>query len=65
MVVPIQRQKASGPAGRRPQARREELGATVPARGMYVIEPEFGNLDAIVAAWADTAVPLIRRALAA
>ena len=42
-----------------------ELGATVPARGLYVIEPEFGNLDAIVAAWADTAVPLIRRALAA
>jgi FMN reductase len=42
-----------------------ELGATVPARGLYVTEPEFGNLDAIVAAWADTAVPLIRRALAA
>src|ERR1700735_1638370 len=41
-----------------------ELGATVPARGLYVIEPESGNLDAIVAAWADTAVPLIRRALA-
>ena len=40
-----------------------ELGATVPARGLYVTEPEFGNLDAAVARWADTAVPLIRRAL--
>ena len=41
-----------------------ELGATVPARGLYVTEPEFGNLDAAVAKWAETAVPLIRRALA-
>ena len=41
-----------------------ELGATVPARGLYVTEPEFGNLDAAVAKWADTALPLIRRALA-
>jgi FMN reductase len=40
-----------------------ELGATVPARGLYVTEPEFGNLDAAVARWAETAVPLIRRAL--
>ncbi len=40
-----------------------ELGATVPARGLYVTEPEFGNLDAAVAKWAETAVPLIRRAL--
>jgi FMN reductase len=40
-----------------------ELGATVPARGLYVTEPEFGNLDAVIAAWAQTAVPLIRRAL--
>ncbi len=40
-----------------------ELGAAVPARGLYVTEPEFGNLDAAVARWADTAVPLIRRAL--
>ena len=22
-----------------------ELGATIPARGLYVTEPEFGNLD--------------------
>ena len=40
-----------------------ELGATVPARGLYVTEPEFANLDTAVAKWADTAVPLIRRAL--
>ncbi len=41
-----------------------ELGATVPARGLYVTEPEFANLDAAVAKWAEAAVPLIRRALA-
>jgi FMN reductase len=40
-----------------------ELGATVPARGVYVTEPEFGNLDAAIAKWAESAVPLIRRAL--
>jgi FMN reductase len=42
-----------------------ELGATVPARGLYVTEPELGELDAAVARWAATAVPLIRSALAA
>ena len=40
-----------------------ELGATVPARGLYVTEPEFGNLDAAIAKWAESAVPLIRRAV--
>jgi len=40
-----------------------ELGATVPARGLYVTEPEFGNLDAAIAKWAESAIPLIRRAL--
>ncbi len=40
-----------------------ELGATVPARGLYVTEPEFPTLDAAVAKWAETALPLIRRAL--
>jgi FMN reductase len=40
-----------------------ELGATVPARGLYVTEPEFPTLDAVVARWADTALPLIGRAL--
>jgi len=40
-----------------------ELGATVPARGLYVTEAEFATLDAVIAAWAKAAVPLIRRAL--
>jgi FMN reductase len=40
-----------------------ELGATVPARGLYVIEPELPELDAVVAKWAATAAPLITRAL--
>ena len=41
-----------------------ELGATVPARGLYVTEPELPNLDAAVAKWAEAAVPLIHRAAA-
>src|SRR5580692_3762590 len=40
-----------------------ELGATVPARGLYVTEPEFAALDAAIAKWAEAAIPLIRRAL--
>jgi len=40
-----------------------ELGATVPARGLYVTEPELPELDAVVAKWAATATPLITRAL--
>jgi len=40
-----------------------ELGATVPARGLYVTEPEFPTLDAAVAKWAETALPQITRAL--
>lgn len=40
-----------------------ELGATVPARGLYVTEPEFADLDTAVARWAATAIPLIRRAV--
>ena len=40
-----------------------ELGATVPARGLYVTEPEFADLDSAVARWATPAIPLIRRAL--
>lgn len=42
-----------------------ELGATVPARGLFVAEPEFGDLDAVIARWAETVLPLIRRALTA
>jgi len=41
-----------------------ELGATVPARGLYVTEPELGHLDAAVSKWAENAIPLIRCALA-
>ena len=40
-----------------------ELGATVPARGLYVTEPELPELDAVVAKWAATAIPLITRTL--
>jgi FMN reductase len=40
-----------------------ELGTTVPARGLYVTEPEFPALDAAVAAWAASAIPLIRASL--
>ena len=42
-----------------------ELGATVPTRGLYVTEPELPELDAAIARWAATAIPLIRGALAA
>jgi FMN reductase len=41
-----------------------ELGATVPARGLFVTEPELAELDAAVTRWAASAVPLIRGALA-
>jgi FMN reductase len=40
-----------------------ELGATVPARGLYVTEPELATLDAPLKKWAESAVALIRRAL--
>lgn len=40
-----------------------ELGAVVPARGLYVTEPEFADLPAAVARWATAGVPLIRAAL--
>jgi FMN reductase len=40
-----------------------ELGATVPARGLYVTEPELADLDAAVAKWAAVAIPLIRAAV--
>ena len=41
-----------------------ELGATVPARGRVVTEPELADLDPPVARWAASAIPLIRGALA-
>jgi FMN reductase len=40
-----------------------ELGAAVPARGLYITEPEFADLAAAVGGWASVAVPLIRAAL--
>jgi FMN reductase len=40
-----------------------ELGATVPARGLYVTEPELADLDAAVSKWAAAAIPLIRTAV--
>jgi FMN reductase len=40
-----------------------ELGAVVPARGLYVTEPEFDDVGAAVDHWAGTAAPLIRAAL--
>jgi FMN reductase len=42
-----------------------ELGAVVPARGLYITEPEFAGLGAAVDRWAGAAVPLIRAALGA
>src|SRR6266700_5694642 len=41
-----------------------ELGAIVPARGLYVTEPDISAPDAAIAKWAEAAVHLIRRALA-
>jgi FMN reductase len=36
-----------------------ELGASVPSRGLYVLESQLEGLDTLVDAWAATAVPLI------
>lgn len=36
-----------------------ELGASLPSRGLYVTEDRLGDLDSVVGAWAQTAVPLI------
>ena len=40
-----------------------ELGAAVPARGLYVTEPEFGDLSAPLGRWTGAAIPLLRHAL--
>jgi FMN reductase len=37
-----------------------ELGATVPARGLYVTEPELADLDKAVTRWSEAAAPLIK-----
>jgi FMN reductase len=41
-----------------------ELGVSTPTRGLYVTESQFDDLDTVIGAWADTAGPLLRRALA-
>ena len=40
-----------------------ELGASVPTRGLYVTEQQFGDLDAVIRAWAEVAGPILARAL--
>ena len=40
-----------------------ELGATVPARGLYVTEPELADLDTAVAKWSAAAAPLIKTSI--
>jgi FMN reductase len=41
-----------------------ELGATLPTRGVYVTEGQFGELDAAVAAWMTEAAPRLQAAVA-
>lgn len=36
-----------------------ELGASVPSRGLYVLESQIDELDSVVGAWAEQAVPLL------
>ncbi len=38
-----------------------ELGASVPSRGLYVLESQLDDLDSVVGAWASAAVPLVTR----
>ena len=40
-----------------------ELGATLPTRGLYVMESQLADLDAVVAAWAEEAGPRLRTAV--
>ena len=40
-----------------------ELGPTVPARGLYVTEPELADLDTAVGKWSATAAPLIKTSI--
>jgi FMN reductase len=40
-----------------------ELGASLPTRGLYVLEQQFSDADAVIDPWADVASPLIARAL--
>ncbi len=36
-----------------------ELGASVPSRGLYVLESQMDDLDSVIAAWATDAAPLL------
>jgi FMN reductase len=40
-----------------------ELGASLPTRGLYVLEAELGELDAVVASWLHEAGPRLRAAV--
>ncbi len=40
-----------------------ELGATVPARGLYVTEPELADLDTAIAKWSAAALPLVKNSI--
>lgn len=40
-----------------------EIGATVPTRGLYLLESELEALDEPLGRWAETAAPLLRRML--
>lgn len=40
-----------------------ELGATVPTRGLYVLESQMDDLDAVIGGFMETAGPLLARAL--
>jgi FMN reductase len=37
-----------------------ELGATMPTRGLYVMESQLESLDEVVGAWVAEAVPRLR-----
>jgi FMN reductase len=41
-----------------------EIGATLPTRGLYVLESELDRLDDVVAAWIEAEAPRLRAALA-
>lgn len=40
-----------------------ELGASVPTRGLYILESQMDDLEAVLGTFMDTAAPLLRRAL--
>jgi FMN reductase len=40
-----------------------EIGATLPTRGLYVVEADLPRVDAVVSEWAADAAPALRRSL--